>query len=46
MPCVVDILGAGDMPTISITEKYGLNITLTLAFDLRCKKHEQDEDFS
>ena len=46
MPCISDIHATGDTPTIAITEKYGLNFTLALAFDLKCKKHESDEEYS
>lgn len=33
-PCIIDILLVGDMPELYITQKNGLHVSATIAFDL------------
>lgn len=44
-PCVADIYATGNMPTFKVTQKHGLNVTLGLAFDIKCKKHADSTEF-
>mmetsp|Transcript_8438 Transcript_8438/g.14140 ORF Transcript_8438/g.14140 Transcript_8438/m.14140 type:complete len:475 (-) Transcript_8438:251-1675(-) len=45
-PCKMDVLITGDMPESYITEDEGIHITSQLALDLKCKKNEDDDEFS
>lgn len=42
-PCNIDIYAIGPSPTIFIDE--GLNVTLTLSLDVKCKKHSNSTQF-
>lgn len=46
MPCITVIRAIGDIPEIDITKKDGLISSFTLAFDIKCKKHASDPDYS
>jgi hypothetical protein len=45
-PCVVDMSVINNSPDIEITKAKGLHFTGQLAFDLRCKRAEAEENFS
>lgn len=45
-PCIAVIRAIGDVPEIDISKKEGLISTFTLAFDIMCKKHASDQDYS
>jgi hypothetical protein len=45
-PCIAVIRAIGDVPEIDINKKDGLISSFTLAFDIKCKKHASDQDYS
>ena len=45
-PCIVKFNAIGDVPEISISEAKGLSAQFNLAFDIQCKKHKDDIDYS
>jgi hypothetical protein len=44
-PCVTDLYATGNVPHIDISQTNGLNMTLALALDIKCKKHENSTQF-
>jgi hypothetical protein len=45
-PCITVLRVIGETPDINITKKNGLSMQLELAFDIKCKKHAADKDYS
>lgn len=45
-PCIVKFNMIGETPTLDITEAMGLAMKFNLAFDIQCKKHASDEEYS
>ena len=45
-PCIVKFNAIGETPEIDITEALGLAMKFNLAFDIQCKKHSTDTEYS
>ena len=45
-PCIIRFNAIGETPEMDISEALGLAMKFNLAFDVQCKKHSTDTEYS